>query len=484
MNKDNKKDIKLLSIHIENFRCYENLSINFQASRTYIDELLKTSEQGGGLTVIVAKNGEGKTSLLDAINIGWGTFVGKMPDTRGQGFKTTDIKTIVNSEKQTIETGRPVIQLEVLINGKTYTVSRTLTNSEKKQVTTIRDAKILTEFAEEILQICNEETVCTTLPIIAYYGDNRIFADNVLTKGHIKAMLSRSRKYGYADSTNPKSGYKEFLKWYAHLQTVISDALLRQKEAQEQKELTAEQNAWQEHAQVFDYNTVVSDTVKKALQISGWDKLSYSVMDQTIYACKTTEHNEIVNKVPIDRLSAGTKAILAVVADLAYRCCTLNPHLHATAAMDTPGVVLIDEIDLHLHPSWQQQILPTLQNIFPNIQFIVTTHSPQVISSIPKECVRVISDGKTVSFDTPTQGVEVDVILAEIFGTDPLPQNVEIVQKLNRLHALLAEGKGDSDDWNSLFAELEHYYGNNYPPLQGALYHREFLRKRSKKENA
>ena len=144
---------------------------------------------------------------------------------------------------------------------------------------------------------------------------------------------------------------------------------------------------------------------------------------------------------------------IGMVGDLAYRCCRLNSKKNMGALIATPGIVLIDEIELHLHPSWQQQILPTLQKIFPKIQFIVTTHSPQVVSSVPKECVRIISEGQVASFDIQTQGVEVGDILEGIFGTYPTPFNLKIVQKLNQLDAMVSEGSYDTEGWQKLYQE-------------------------------
>ena len=479
------QDIKLLSIHVKDFRCLEDLFIDFQATRNYTNELTKEEEQGGGATVVVAKNGEGKTSLLDAINIGWGTFVSKMPDTRSQGFKKSDIRSIKNTTGQFIETGKPIVDLIFQINGVNYSISRKLTSSEKKAVTTTKDSKILAEFAYQILHICNEQSSKTTLPIIAYYGDNRVFADNVLTKGHIKAMLNRSRKFAYADSTNPKSGYKEFIEWFAHLQTVIADAKLRYEEANKQENKKAKIDAWGDIAQVYYYNEVITSVVKKALEVSGWDNLSFSIIDKTIYALKTNkDDNTVYNRVPIDNLSAGTKAVLGIVADLAYRCCTLNPHLQTMAAMETPGIVLIDEIDLHLHPSWQQKVIPTLQNIFPKIQFIVTTHSPQVISSVPRECVRIINNGMNIPFNIQTEGVESQDILAQIFGTNPAPQHDPFVQMLNQYASMEALDQAETQEACNLRQQLIQHFGEQYPPLQRIEIHRKFFAKRKDAPNA
>lgn len=93
---------------------------------------------------------------------------------------------------------------------------------------------------------------------------------------------------------------------------------------------------------------------------------------------------------PVAQLSDGVRNMMGLVADIAFRATKLNPHLGLEAARQTAGIVLIDEVDMHLHPSWQQTVLASLQEAFPNIQFIVTTHSPQVLSTVSREHIRVL----------------------------------------------------------------------------------------------
>ncbi|MGB8922932.1 MAG: AAA family ATPase [Pseudomonas sp.] len=102
----------------------------------------------------------------------------------------------------------------------------------------------------------------------------------------------------------------------------------------------------------------------------------------------------------VSQLSDGIRNIVALAADIAYRCIKLNPHLGITAPHQCTGVVLIDEVDMHLHPAWQQTVIPDLLGAFPNIQFIVTTHSPQVITSVQAKCIRVLH---TVTEDRNTR---------------------------------------------------------------------------------
>ena len=83
------------------------------------------------------------------------------------------------------------------------------------------------------------------------------------------------------------------------------------------------------------------------------------------------------------------KSLLALVGDIARRLILANPSLENPLYGE--GIVLIDEIELHLHPKWQREVINKLREVFPNIQFILTTHSPQVISEISRECLHILS---------------------------------------------------------------------------------------------
>ena len=98
----------------------------------------------------------------------------------------------------------------------------------------------------------------------------------------------------------------------------------------------------------------------------------------------------------IKQLSQGYRSMLALAIDFSRRLSIANNHLQ-DKALDAPAIMLIDEVDLHLHPSWQQRVLSDLMNTFPNTQIIVTTHSPQVLTTVPAECIRII-DGQNILF--------------------------------------------------------------------------------------
>jgi predicted ATP-binding protein involved in virulence len=189
------------------------------------------------------------------------------------------------------------------------------------------------------------------------------------------------------------------------------------------------------------YLEAINGVIEKNLKESGWNHIGYDVIRKEIYA---TNNNDVA--VPVKNLSAGTKAVLGIVADLAYRCCQLNPQCGNAAPESTPGIVLIDEIELHLHPAWQQRIILDLQRAFPQIQLIITTHSPQVISSVPKECIRVIADGQVIQPEIETEGARAEQVLNEVFGTDSRVDELPIVKDLNKYKKLIEEDKWDSQE--------------------------------------
>ena len=128
----------------------------------------------------------------------------------------------------------------------------------------------------------------------------------------------------------------------------------------------------------------------------------------------------------MDILSDGIRTTIGLVADIAHRMAKLNPQLAENIATKTPGIILIDEVDMHLHPEWQQQILRSLKAAFPKVQLIVSTHSPQVLSTLRKENIRVLSsdDDDIWSAVEPLKsplGHESKDALAYIMDTHPRP---------------------------------------------------------------
>ena len=179
------------------------------------------------------------------------------------------------------------------------------------------------------------------------------------------------RSNGYIDSLDGAANDKLMMKWF---QKMTIQELQRK---QEIPEFTAVRTAME---QVFASITGFSD-------VNVQFNLDTGDIDVTYY----DQNNEHV-RIPLSLLSDGYKCTISLIADIAYRMAILNPQLLDKVLTETEGIVLIDEVDLHLHPTWQKRILKDLLDIFPMVQFIVSTHAPEVINSVRSDSVVILKD--------------------------------------------------------------------------------------------
>lgn len=462
--------MQLNKIVLDNFRCFKHLELFFHTNHQS-----ETLEKTGGMTVLVAANGQGKTAVLEAVKYLLGSFISRFPKTSVPRLKDSDYRDEWSLREGLLESqfvkkprapylrlwgeaefshaGDEPIQWDLFMK-------RDKTPRTSAQLPTFTGSKKINEQADWFIDRDNEEKQAP-LPIIAYYNTERAVIRNKpeRRRGFQKIF---NRYDAYTGALDNGLNYKKTIEWFCFLE----DKQRREKEV----------------VQDWNYQTLEYRTIQLAVEnmLPGFRNLRTTLRPLDLIV-DIEEAEQPFKTCRIDtQLSDGYKIVLVLVLDLVSRILEANagiPGVTPEQLLRAEGIVLIDEVDLHLHPSWQQRILGDLRRTFPCLQFIVSTHSPQVVSSVPKECVRIIDDGKLVSVDTPTQGVEIGDILRGIFGTDEIPQNTEILKKLNRLHAMLAEGCGNSDEWENIYAELKQYYGENYPPLQGVLEHKAFLEK-------
>ena len=166
----------------------------------------------------------------------------------------------------------------------------------------------------------------------------------------------------------------------------------------------------------------------------------------------------------LDQLSGGYRIMLAIAADLARRMAQGNPHLDDPLASE--AVVLIDEVDLHLHPRWQQRVLTDLTETFPNAQFVVSTHSPQVLTTVRPERIVELhrEDGRIVAGQSagPIYGAAAGDVLAVAMGVDERPAGNEFVETLNEYMELVYDDCGESEKARELRRKLEALSPDDY----------------------
>jgi predicted ATP-binding protein involved in virulence len=170
----------------------------------------------------------------------------------------------------------------------------------------------------------------------------------------------------------------------------------------------------------------------------------------------------VVQRVPYEQLSDGQRTIMGLIADIARRMVVLNPHLGSQVCAKTPGIVLIDELDIHLHPKWQRQTANGLKAAFPCIQFITASHSPQILGELKPDEIIVLSTGGATNPEV-SYGLDSSDVLEEIMGAGA---RTDLVQKqVSQLFSTLEHGR--LDEARSLLAQLKAT-APGIPELAGA----------------
>jgi len=266
-----------------------------------------------------------------------------------------------------------------------------------------------------------------------------------LTEGKKRYAIDASgRISGYTDCLSSSSSFKGVIAWYENKMSEIGDPKFAR-----------------ELSKNVPLVRAVQEAVRVVLEPAGWRELNWGHEKRSLMV----EHPEY-GRLPLSALSDGVRNMIALIADIAHRCARLNPHLSEEAARQTSGVLLIDEVDMHLHPRWQQLVVDLLRKAFPSLQIILSTHSPHVLSTVAKESIRVIrlQDGGS-SIETPhlqTRGVVSADVLASIMGVDPVPR-IEEASWLSRYRALIEDGGAESPEAQELREKLISHFGETHP---------------------
>ncbi len=166
------------------------------------------------------------------------------------------------------------------------------------------------------------------------------------------------------------------------------------------------------------------------------------------------------------QLSDGYRNLLALVLDFARRLAQDNPN--SSNPLEAPGILLIDEIELHLHPRWQQKVIPAVRAVFPNTHLIVSTNSPAVLTIVRREHIKLLGGDHQfdlIPADVGTYGADNSRVLVEVFGTCPQPQHIDTVQQLAEYWQAVENQEHDTDQTKVLRQKLESALGTSDPDL-------------------
>lgn len=274
------------------------------------------------------------------------------------------------------------------------------------------------------------------IPILIHYQINR----NVVEKTKKTNSPSKYTR-GYADAPqfstydNAFSGninsFNDFVKWFREEEDLENQIQRDHRNFDHRNDrLEVVRNAINKFLNKFDESARFSDlriererTSSKSIRLGQESIVSSLVIDKD------------GQKFKFSQLSSGETTILSLVVDIARRLTIANPDIYDK--LSSEGIVLIDEIDLHLHPQWQRKFLPALVHTFPSIQFIVTTHSPQVLSHISRDSVFLLEDNKISERDIYTEGRDSNSILQDAFHVPIVEEEYE--REINEIYYLIDE---------------------------------------------
>ena len=464
--------MRLKTVTLKNFRCFESLTLNLHPR----------------LTVIVGENGAGKTAVLDGIASGLNPVLTYLSSANqrltGRGIKDADFRLqsaeAPRGKKQWGAADFAQILLETY-EGLRWDYWRPSGNAQGAKPNETWGEKALKEHIATI--VASYKTALPELtPVFAYYGASR---------GHIEVperLRSAKLNYEYpaaalVDCFNPLSDFREMLAWF---------------DLEESSELRENKNATDETYSPFPSLEAVRSTVLSILG-NAYRSPRFNARHKFVL-----ERISDGAEMQVNQLSQGYQSMLALAMDFARRLAIANKYRDEPGAasasfidenlellepwdpanvagpflvqpfLSAPAIILVDEIDLHLHPSWQQRVLQDLMRAFPLTQFIVTTHSPQVLTSVDAACIR-----KLVSTNAPdsdqtciqvqltteqTRGVASADVLASSMGVNPIP-DVPEARKLSDYHALIQQNLHASDEGRRLRAELDAHFSPSHPVM-------------------
>ena len=321
-----------------------------------------------GVNLIIGDNGAGKTSVLEGIAVALGGLFVNVAGVSTKNIVKDDVRMSI---KPIGDSSTAIEYYEPVLAGCTLHVT------EKQHLTwnRIKEEVSATHTKIDNKNVCvwmkkltnNSDTI---LPLISFQSAARAWR---VRRGDFGTELKKKlddRRCGYIGCLDSSMDVKSIQQWCLKQEVVRSNkGTVREYEM---------------------FKSIVVSFMKEINELTEAPSIYYSPQfTELVYKEDKTE-------MPISKLSAGYQSLLWMVMDLAYRICMLNPELESREQIT--GIVLIDEIDLHLHPKWQWNVIDALQKNFAGVQIIIATHSPIVISASKKANLILLDDAQDISY--------------------------------------------------------------------------------------
>ncbi len=351
--------MKVHELSLFNFRCAKELIL---------------SDLQGDLNLFVGVNGAGKTTLLDALAHLLTVAHARLRSPRGNGTPIPELDIRIGSA--TAALGVECHRTEAPDKDLYWTVLQTRAGHNPRiptHISAMEDGPlVINEWARARRDEIERSQERCNLPVFVYYPVHRAVLDIPLRirKLHDFGLLQSSDQALPLGRKSRKSGigFREFFEWFRNREDL-------------ENELFREPGPFQPDPQL--------QAVRDALTVFMPGFQGFSIKRTPLRMVATKQGRTI----RVDQMSDGEKILLALIGDLARRLAIANPA--RPKPLQGEGIVLIDEIELHLHPSWQRTVIPRLLQTFPGCQFFITTHSPQVLGEVESRCVHLLRQDET-----------------------------------------------------------------------------------------
>lgn len=406
-------------IRISNFRAIEDINIQFEK----------------GFNIIIGDNGVGKTSILEAASVALGGFLTGIDGINTKNFAKDEIRTVselLGQGSWNIKYITPIqVDCNVELDNGNYFWTR-----KKNSIKAARSTVEPRDICKKAMKL--SENPDEKLPLLSYQSVARMWAQKREKSQNIFKKDDFSRNAGYIDCLSKESNSKLFLNWCRKM----------------------EQVSWQEDKKIDEYEAVKA-ALAKFMSIMNEDYVSKVFYDKKQDELVYKEKDKIL---PIRYLSSGYQSLIWMVLEIAYRMAVLNPNLLDKVTMETSGIVLIDELDLHLHPKWQWKVIEALKTTFPKVQFIATTHSPIILASCKNARVISISQDMNIVYKNSLYGVQVNDVLEAYQDSNNIALSIKC--KLKEFYNFIE--KQDYSNASKILKKLSNELGENNPEVVGA----------------
>lgn len=390
--------MKVKSLTINNFRGISNLQIE---------------KLDPHVNIVVGINGAGKTTLLESVAIMLSWLLARLRSQNAKGVYPSDKDIKLNAKEG--------CSLDMTIqDGHRWVINKKKSNYRRKNDSTVKaDFSMLTELADSIIASADRGE---GVPVLVYYPVDRAIAS-------VPVNLHRNKPESsiwdvYKNALSGTSDFRTLFEWYRK-QEDIENELIRDNPQYRDKCLQAIRNAISYFFPDFSEMRVRRSPYQAMVVSKGEEVMEFT------------------------QLSQGEKCYLSLVCDIARRLAMANPHLDNP--LDGEGVIIIDEVDLHLHPKWQTEIVSNLVHIFHNCQFILSTHSAQVLSDVQRQQIIPLVNGQKVDIALNPYGKLTSSITASYFGNYQ-QRNREVAAMID--NAFEALKSGDKERYKSTFNTL------------------------------